>query len=376
MKLIHMSDLHLGKRYIEHSFLEDQKDILEKILREIELNQPEGIIIAGDIYDKSVPSAEAVEVFDSFLTKLAALKTPVFLISGNHDSAERIAFASHIMKESGIYISPIYAGKIEPVTLQDEYGPVNFYLVPFLKPANVRRYYPEKEINNYSDAFRVLVEEMHLNKEERNVLIAHQMISGSEVSGSEEMSVGGVESIEASVFEDFDYVALGHIHKRQTMKGKIHYCGTPLKYHFSEIKNKNGITLAELKEKGDLSLTTLYLTPQRELRELKGKFDDLMKEEFYLKQNREDYYHVILTDEEDILDGAKKLRNIYPHILKMDYDNTRTRTRSSLQAIEELEEKSVSELFEEFYERQNGLGLNEFQKDYFDKLMKEMKGEE
>ena len=372
MKLIHLSDLHIGKRLLEHSFLEDQKDLFQTILLKIKEIQPDGIILAGDIYDKSLPSAEAVELFDFFLSELAKLHLPVFLISGNHDSAERIAFASNIMKESGIYISPVYHGEVKPIRLKDAYGPVNFYLLPFLRPSQVRRYYPDEKIETYTDAFRILISQMKLNKAERNILIAHQFVAGSETSGSEEMSVGGVESVDADVFCDFDYVALGHIHKRQTLKGNIHYSGTPMKYSFSELKNTNGFTVVQLEDKGNLSLSYVDLSVKKELKEVRGSFEELMQE----NNRKQDYYHVILTDEEDIVDGAKKLRNVYPNLLKLDYDNTRTRTRNSILAIEKMEEKSVEELFDDFYELQNGMPMNEMQKEYFRKVVSELKGED
>ncbi len=372
MKLIHLSDLHIGKRLLEHSFLEDQKDLFQTILLKIKEIQPDGIILAGDIYDKSLPSAEAVELFDFFLSELAKLHLPVFLISGNHDSAERIAFASNIMKESGIYISPVYHGEVKPIRLKDACGPVNFYLLPFLRPSQVRRYYPDEKIETYTDAFRILIEEMKLNKAERNVLIVHQFVAGSETSGSEEMSVGGVESVDAEVFCDFDYVALGHIHKRQTLKGNIHYSGTPMKYSFSELKNTNGFTVVQLEDKGNLSLSYVDLSVKKELKEVRGSFEELMQD----NNRKQDYYHVILTDEEDIIDGAKKLRSVYPNLLKLDYDNTRTRTRNSILAIEKMEEKSVEELFDDFYELQNGMPMNEMQKEYFRKVVSELKGED
>ena len=372
MKLIHLSDLHIGKRLLEHSFLEDQKDLFQTILLKIKEIQPDGIILAGDIYDKSLPSAEAVELFDFFLSELAKLHLPVFLISGNHDSAERIAFASNIMKESGIYISPVYHGEVKPIRLKDAYGPVNFYLLPFLRPSQVRRYYPDEKIETYTDAFRILISQMKLNKAERNILIAHQFVAGSETSGSEEMSVGGVESVDADVFCDFDYVALGHIHKRQTLKGNIHYSGTPMKYSFSELKNTNGFTVVQLEDKGNLSLSYVDLSVKKELKEVRGSFEEFMQE----NNRKQDYYHVILTDEEDIVDGAKKLRNVYPNLLKLDYDNTRTRTRNSILAIEKMEEKSVEELFDDFYELQNGMPMNEMQKEYFRKVVSELKGED
>ena len=365
MKLIHISDLHLGKRLIEHSFAEDQKYILDEILKCLKEEKPEVILIAGDIYDRAVPSAEAVELFDAFLTELSESGIAVMIIAGNHDSAERLAFAGGIMRRSNIFISPVYTGNIEKVTLSDAYGPVHFYLLPYLRPSQIRRYH-EEEMANSEEAFRILIKELHINTEERNVLMAHQFVSGAEQSGSEEFSIGGVDAIPASIFADFDYTALGHIHKQQTMLGKIRYSGTPLKYSFSEIHNLNGYTRVVLKEKGSLEITHVPLVPLRQLREIRGTFEELMHPAD--DYNREDYCHVILTDEEDIIDGAVKLRSVYPHMLKMDYDNTRTRSTAVYQNIERIEEKTPLELFDDFYEMQNGRRMSEEQKDFFEKI--------
>ena len=362
MKLIHLSDLHLGKRVNEFSMLEDQAFILQEILRIIDEEQPQAVLLAGDIYDKSVPSGEAVQLFDGFLWELSSRKLQVFVISGNHDSPERLSFGGRLMEGSGIHLSPVYSGKVEPVVLEDAYGPVNVYLLPFLKPAHVRRYFPEEEIGTYTEALGKAVEALEIHKEQRNVLVTHQFVTGASRSDSEEISVGGSDNVDASVFDDFDYVALGHIHGPQNIGSpRIRYCGTPLKYSFSEVGQQKSVTVAELKEKGTLEVTARPLTPLRDLREIRGSYLEVTAKSFYEGRNREDYLHITLTDEEDVPDGAAKLRVIYPNLMRLDYDNARTRSRNLPEGAEEPAAKPPLELFEEFYERQNNQPMTEEQ---------------
>lgn len=370
MKLIHLSDLHLGKRVNEFSMLEDQAFILQEILRIIDEEQPQAVLLAGDIYDKSVPSGEAVQLFDGFLWELSSRKLQVFVISGNHDSPERLSFGGRLMEGSGIHLSPVYSGKVEPVVLEDAYGPVNVYLLPFLKPAHVRRYFPEEEIGTYTEALGKAVEALEIHKEQRNVLVTHQFVTGASRSDSEEISVGGSDNVDASVFDDFDYVALGHIHGPQNIGSpRIRYCGTPLKYSFSEAGQQKSVTVAELKEKGTLEVAARPLTPLRDLREIRGSYLEVTAKRFYEGRNREDYLHITLTDEEDVPDGAAKLRVIYPNLMRLDYDNTRTRSRNLPEGAEEPAAKPPLELFEEFYERQNNQPMTEEQIRFSRELM-------
>lgn len=370
MKLIHLSDLHLGKRVNEFSMLEDQAFILQEILRIIDEEQPQAVVLAGDIYDKSVPSGEAVQLFDGFLWELSSRKLQVFVISGNHDSPERLSFGGRLMEGSGIHLAPVYSGKVEPVVLEDAYGPVNVYLLPFLKPAHVRRYFPEEEIGTYTEALGKAVEALEIHKEQRNVLVTHQFVTGASRSDSEEISVGGSDNVDASVFDDFDYVALGHIHGPQNIGSpRIRYCGTPLKYSFSEVGQQKSVTVAELKEKGTLEVTARPLTPLRDLREIRGSYLEVTAKSFYEGRNREDYLHITLTDEEDVPDGAAKLRVIYPNLMRLDYDNARTRSRNLPEGAEEPAAKPPLELFEEFYERQNNQPMTEEQIRFSRELM-------
>lgn len=379
MKLIHLSDIHLGKRVNEFSMLEDQAHILKKILAVVDEEKPNGVLIAGDVYDKSVPSTEAVQLFDDFLVRLAERKLPVFIISGNHDSPERLSFANRLIDAVGIHLAPVYNGVVEPITLSDEYGPVNVYMLPFIKPAHVRGFFPDTEITGYSDAVAAAIGRMNIDKTQRNVLITHQFVTGAQRSDSEELSVGGTDNIGAEVFCDFDYVALGHIHGPQNMdSGRIRYCGSPLKYSFSEAAQQKSVTVAELKEKGTLEIHTVPLIPRRDMVELKGSYQQLTLREFYENTTyQEDYTHITLTDEEDIPDAVAKLRTVYHNLMKLDYDNTRTRHSAAISGAENVETRSPIDLFAEFYELQNGLPMSAEQTELVASLIKKIwEGEE
>ena len=379
MKLIHLSDLHIGKRVNEFSMLEDQQHILFNILNIIENHKPDGVIIAGDVYDKAVPSAEAVELFDDFLFRLYKKNLKVFIISGNHDSAERIAFGGRLMNKSGIYMSPVYNGEINPITLEDEFGEINFYLLPFIKPLHVRKFFPENNIESYTDAIKTVTDSMKIDKSKRNLLITHQFVTGASRTESEDLSVGGTDNVDASVFADFDYVALGHIHRSQKCGGGefIRYCGTPLKYSFSEANDKKTVTLLELKAKGDISLDFIELTPKRDMVELRGTYNELTLKSFWENTTyTEDYMHITLTDEEYIPDAIAKLRTIYKNIMKLDYDNTRTRTKNEIIGAEITKNKTTLEHFCEFYELRNGIPPSEDQKNFLSKIIEEIGGDE
>ena len=379
MKLIHLSDLHLGKRVNEYSMLEDQEYILKCIVGIIDDEKPNGVIIAGDIYDKSIPSAEAVSLFDDFLFALAKRKLDVFVISGNHDSPERIAFGSRIMDAGGIHLSPVYDGNIVPVRLEDEFGELYVYMLPFVKPANVRRFFEEEDISTYTDAIGCAIRHMNVDSEKRNVLVTHQFVTGASRSDSEEISVGGADNVDATVFDGFDYVALGHLHSPQNCSSdRIRYCGTPLKYSFSEAKDKKSVTVIEMSEKGNISCRLINLVPKHDLIELKGTYDELISRSYYENTSwQEDYAHITLTDEEDIPDAIGKLRSVYHRLMKLDYDNKRTRSSVEITGASDIERKSPSELFSEFYELQNNQPMNEDQDAYMKELIeKTWEGEE
>lgn len=371
MKFIHLSDLHLGKRVNEFSMIQDQRYMLEQILSIIRAEQPQGVLIAGDVYDKAVPTAEAVGLLDEFLVRLAQERLQVFLISGNHDSPERLAFGGRLMEHSGIHISPVYDGHTAVYTLEDAYGPVRVYLLPFVKPAHVRRYFPQREIGSYTDGVRTAIEAMEVDEDVRNVLVTHQFVTGATRCDSEECSVGGSDNVDVSVFDSFDYVALGHLHGPQSVgRAEVRYCGTPLKYSFSEAKHEKSVTVVEMEAKGTIHIRTVPLTPMRDLVELRGSYDQLSLREFYQKGGyQQDYVHITLTDEEDIPDGLGKLRIIYPYLMKLDYDNQRTRSQQQVKGTENVERKSPLELLEEFYQVQNGQPMGEQQREFARGLM-------
>lgn len=380
MRFLHTADLHIGKRVNEFSMLEDQEYILRQILKTADKEQVEAVLIAGDVYDKQVPSAEAVRLFDWFLTQLNSRKLHVFVIGGNHDSVERLSFGAQIMEESGVYLTQSYDGKVVPVRLEDEYGPVNLWMLPFLKPAMVKRFFPEQDIVTYQDALETVIGNMELNREERNLLIAHQFVTGAVTGGSEdsvEVFVGGVENVDASVFADFDYVALGHIHRAQSAGGEqIRYSGTPLKYSFSEIRHEKSVTIAELKEKGSLTVHQEPLKPLHDMREIRGSYEELVLRENYQGTDLEDYLHVILTDENDIPDVIGRLRSIYPNIMKLDYDNQRTRRNQELMKEEAAVEQSPMELLGQFFLQQNNQEMSPEQTEYARTLMETIRKEE
>lgn len=373
MKFVHLSDLHIGKRVNEFSMAEDQEYILGQILSVIDAEKPDGVLIAGDVYDKSVPATEAVTMFDEFLVGLSRRGVKTFVISGNHDSAERLAFGGRLMRSHGVYLAPAYAGRAESVVMRDEYGEAEVFLLPFVKPSHVKRYFPDEPIDSYTDALRVAVSTIPLDGTRRNILVTHQFVTGASRSESEEISVGGSDNVDASVFDAFDYVALGHIHRPQTIgRETLRYCGTPLKYSFSEAGQEKSVTVVELGSKGDVRVRTVPLKPLREMREIRGFFDELTSTAYYSALSRQDYYRITLTDEEDIPDAVTRLRAIYPNVMRLDYDNARTRAGIDFSAAEAVEKKTPLELFREFYVRQNGKAMDEEQEKYLAALMAEI----
>ena len=374
MKFLHLADLHLGKRVNGFTMLEDQAHILRQILAILDDEQPDGVLIAGDVYDKSVPSVEAVELLDGFLTELRTRGVPVLLISGNHDSPERLAFGGRVMDSCGIHISPVYDGALAPVTLHDEFGPVHVWLLPFVKPAHVRRWFPDADIESYTDAVAEAVAHMDIDTAARNVLVTHQFVTGGTRSGSEELSVGGTDNVDSGVFAPFDYVALGHLHGAQHIGSEtIRYAGSPLKYSFSEARQHKSVTVVTLGEKGDVQVRTVALTPLRELREIRGSYDELTARSFYEHTTyRSDYLHLILTDEQDVFDAMSRLRTIYPYLMTLDYDNARTRAAGGMSVPAETERRTPLELFEALYQRQNHQPMSEVQREYIAQLMEQI----
>lgn len=371
MKIFHLSDLHLGKRVYAQSMIDDQKYILDQILDQIKAEQPDAVMIAGDVYDRSMPPEDAVELFDDFLYELSALKLNVLIISGNHDSAERLAFGGRIFNKNGIHISPEFNGKITPVTLTDEHGEVNFYLLPFVTPAAVRKKYENETIENCTDAVRVVINDMGFDTSKRNVLVAHQFVTGAErTEDSETYFVGNAENVDADVLEPFDYAALGHLHRPQNIgSGKIRYCGTPMKYSFNEVTHKKSITVLELGEKGDVKTREIPLVPLHDWVIKEGKFSELIND------RSNDYIMAVLTDEDDVYNAMARLRDPYPNILCMDYKRPRSDVSDDLEILGDENISSPEELFREFYKAQNGgREMNSRQREIVKEIFAELAG--
>lgn len=385
MRFIHLADLHIGKKINEFSMLEEQRYVLEQVLATAEQRKPDGVILAGDIYDKAVPATEAVQLLDWFLTELSRRKLPVYMVSGNHDSGERLAFGADLLKQSRIYVSALYDGTLEPVVLEDDYGKLNLYLLPFVKPVHVRRSLcrqqeagvePE-EIQTYQQAIETVLKRADIHAGERNVLVAHQLVTGASRCDSEDLSVGGLDNVDASLFKDFDYVALGHIHGPQSMtRDTIRYAGTLLKYSFSECNHEKSITLVEVKEKGNVSIEAIPVVPKHDMRQIKGSYEALMARDYYKNSNREDYLKVILTDEEELPEVMGRLRTVYPNIMKLEYENTRTKSSGAVQPVETAADKSPMEYFTEFYEMQNNQPMTPEQSRIVEDMMEQIWGDE
>ena len=381
MRFIHLSDLHIGKRVNGFPMLEDQRYILEQILERTKESSADAVIIAGDIYDKPVPSAEAVDLFDDFLVGLTKLGVMVFLISGNHDSAERISYAGRLLRESQVYISPRFDGILHPVRITDDYGTVNVYLIPYIHPSLVRNAWPEEKIGSYDDAMRVLLEKSGVDPSARNLAVAHQFVTAGgqspEETDSEEKHVGGLDNVDASAFDAFDYVALGHLHGPQRIgRDTIRYAGSPLKYSFSEEKQNKSITLAELKEKGKVTYDLLPLEAKRDLRTVRGTFEEVTSPEFTARRKGDDYYRVILTDENDVPNALSRLRRrFYENLMILEYDNARTSSDVRIEAEEGEEEKEPIEVLGDLYQMQNGREMSLLQKETAEKLIRRIWGE-
>lgn len=376
MRFLHLADLHIGKRVNGFSMIEDQKFVFEQVYNVIENEKIDGIIMAGDIYDKPVPSAEAVKLFDEMLTRLVSINLPIFVISGNHDSAERIGFGSDILSAAKVYMSRVYNGNLQKIELEDDYGKINVYLLPFIKPATVKNIYKEAEIKDYDDALEYVLSQEKIDETKRNVIVSHQFVTGAMRSESEEVSVGGLDNVSVENYEAFDYVALGHIHRAQQMgRESARYAGTLLKYSFSEEKHNKSMTIVDLKEKGNIEIKEIPVKPLHDLKTIKGKFSKITSEEFYKELKKEDYYRAVLTDEDDILNAIGKLKSIYPNLMSMEYDNTRTRSYSVVDNVETGEAKSPLDYFEEFFEKQNARKMSEKQRNYLLEILGEAREE-
>lgn len=374
MKLFHLSDLHIGKRVCERSLIEDQKNIINQIINQAEAQKPDAVMIAGDVYDRSVPSEEAVALFDDFLYGLSEIGTAVLIIGGNHDSQERISYGGRIMHKNGIYIAPEfnktnYVRIIRPVVLNDKFGKINFYLLPFVTPARVRAAKENTCASSYTEAVKAVIDDMDIDRSERNILIAHQFVTGAETCDSETFSVGGSDNIDAAVFDGFDYTALGHLHGPQYVgKAAVRYSGTPLKYSFSEAGHKKSITVIDIENKGQVGISEIPLDkPLHDWKIYKGKFEEII-----LNEKTDDYVKAVLTDDDEIFDAVNKLREYFPNIMQLSFENNRFKNEYSAAMLENIASMTVPELFAEFYLKQQGVNLSERQKKIVEDVFKEV----
>lgn len=376
MRFLHLSDLHLGRILHRFSLQEEQTEILE-VIRQIAAEQkPDAILIAGDVYDRGIPPVYATQMLDTFLTGLQMLEIPVMIISGNHDSAERLAFLSGPLRAGNIWISPAYRGSVKPITLYEADGsPVDIWLLPYLRPATVRSFHPDETIESTNDAVECAIRHMDVDPSRRNVLAAHQFVSGAQLSGSEEscsmdLSVGGTDMVEASVFTPFDYVALGHLHRAQNVAERIRYCGTPLKYSYSELRGNKSVTLAQLDADRALTINAIPLPEPRRMQEIRGAFDEITSVDSLRNWDRDAYTHIILTDDMPIPDVMNHLRQYFPNITHLDWDNKRTRSTDDFSYVEDAAKHTPLSLFAEFFERSNGAAMNDEQQAYVQSLIR------
>lgn len=380
MRLFHLSDLHIGKIVNSYQLLEDQKYILDCIINEVKNKKPDGIIIAGDLYDVPSPSVAAINQFDSFITDLTKLGVKLYIISGNHDSEDKVAFGSILMSSAGVYMAKPYRGEIYKVTESNGDVPVNIYLLPYIKPRGLRAIDGFEEVNNYDELMRMVLERENINTNEMNILVSHQFVTGSVTCESEEMSVGGLENIDSDAFDMFDYVALGHIHGPQYIgknrpgdKGVvIRYSGTPLKYSFSEANHKKSITMMDIDGK-NFKIEEIPLVPLHDMVELRGTFDEVMSDSFRTDVKSDDYVKIILTDEQELPDVRRILDTKYHQIMCVFYDNSRTRTNNVIDATNGERSDNPMDYIIELYEKQNGSPLDEEQIRFCENILNEIK---
>ena len=377
MRFLHLGDLHIGKTLGDFNLIEDQKYILDQIIETAEARDIDGILVAGDVYDKSIPSEEAVKLFDYFISQLALKKIKVFIISGNHDSDERLNFGSSLFEASEIYIASKFEGKLYGKQFEDENGKVNVYLLPFVKASQVRHFFEAEKIENYDDAVRVIIESANINKAERNILVAHQFVAGKgkdpELSGSEGIAtqnVGLVEKVSTECFDIFDYVALGHIHSSQRVgRDEVRYSGSLLKYSLNEVYSEKTVPIVTLDEKGDVDIELVRLTPLRDVRHIKGKMKHLLERENI--KSPEDFIYVTLTDDDIINDAMSVFQQYYPNTVKIDYDNAHTRELEQVDISRIAENKSFDELISEFYQQVYGCEISKEEMDIMKTVARE-----
>ena len=365
MRLIHLGDLHLGKSLGDFDLIEDQKYILDRILEIVDKNNIDGVLIAGDVYDRALPSEAATNLLDYFLKSLAERNVKTFMISGNHDSDDRLNYGSSLFAANQIYISAQFKGSLYKQTVNDEYGEVNIYLLPFVKASQVRHFFPEEKIENYDAAVRTILKYTDIDFEKRNVIVAHQFVAGigsdPELGGSEgagTMSVGLVEKIGYDCFDGFDYAALGHIHSPQCVgREEVRYSGSPLKYSLSEVNNNKSVPMITLGDKGDVKIELLKLRPLRDMRHLKGPIEKLLDKSNI--SGPEDFIYATLTNEDIINDAMGIMQQVYPYTVRIDYDNSHTRELERIDITAITQHKSFDELISDFYRKMYSCEISE-----------------
>lgn len=376
MKFIHLGDLHLGKNVNEFSMIEDQKYILNEIIEIIKRESVDAVLIAGDIYDRSIPSEEAVKLFDSFLTELSRMGKSVFAISGNHDSDERLNFGSRLFTANRIYIAGRYDGKIEHIDVEDEHGVIHVWLMPYVKASRVAHFYPDEDTSTYDAAFRTAIGKCNVDSSERNLILVHQFVTGKseepELSGSESvmLNVGTIEKISSDCFDSFDYVAMGHIHGAQAVgRETCRYAGSPLKYSLNqrELNREKTVPVITLSEKGKVKVEKFPLKPLREIRRIKGELKYLIENAV----DTDDYIYATLTDETIQFDAMSRLQEVYPNTMKLDYDNESTRAIQEFDGAADTEGKSFQELVFDFYKIINGSEPSEEEWEILQEVAKE-----
>ena len=369
MRFLHTADLHLGRQINDLSLMQDQEYILDRIAELADGERVDAVLIAGDVYQRSSPQAEAMALFDAFVSRLVSMGKQVFIISGNHDSAQRISYFSALLRSSGVYVTEKFEGKLQCAAVRDAFGEVVVWMLPFLRPSGVRRYLPEERIRTYQDAVEAVLRNAPVDPSKRNILICHQFITGSEISESEELAVGGLDNIDASVFDTFDYVALGHIHKPQSAgRDTLRYAGSPLKYSFSEVSHRKSVTIVDVEQKGNTSVRTVLLRPLRDVRCVSGTMAELMEMPY-----SEDYVWVTVHDELVPPDARVAISVTFPNMLKFSIVNSKTKFDTDVMAGRPMENKSVLELFEDFYRLQNNDRLpGESHRRVLEKVLREL----
>lgn len=349
MKFLHIADLHLGKQMNDLLLLEDQEAVLQQVLHIATEEMVDAVLIAGDVYQRTSPQAEAMALFDSFVSRLVEEGKKVFVISGNHDSALRLSYFSSLVKNSGVHVTESFNGDLQRVTLHDRDGEINVWMLPFLRPAQVKRALPHVKISSYQDAINAVLKHANIDYSKRNLLMCHQFIIGCEICDSEELSVGTLDHIDGTVFDSFDYVALGHIHGPQrVLRDTMRYAGSPLKYSFSEANHRKSVVIVNMQEKGETQIKTVPLYPLHDVRLIDGKLDDIMQMPY-----SEDYVWITIHDELPPPDAKVSLSVNFPNMMKFSVVNSRTKYDLDIKATETMENKSVAELFSDFYRLQN-----------------------